>query len=133
YDTLREGPSREKLGTQGLYNQSKFGNVLFSNELARRYADQKIISNSVNPGNLNTDLQRHYSPIAKAISRRIMYPAPYGALTQLWAGVSPETKDFNGQFMIPWARLGTAGKYVKTPGWSEKLWGWIEEQRKGHY
>ncbi|KAG8919418.1 hypothetical protein FRC01_001299, partial [Tulasnella sp. 417] len=40
---------RRRLGAVMLYNQSKYGVVAFSNELARRYADQGIISNAVNP------------------------------------------------------------------------------------
>ncbi|CCO31032.1 putative oxidoreductase C736,13 OS=Schizosaccharomyces pombe (strain 972 / ATCC 24843) GN=SPCC736.13 PE=3 SV=1 [Rhizoctonia solani AG-1 IB] len=40
----------KKLGTNGLYAQSKLGNVLFSNELAKRYVDQGIISSSLHPG-----------------------------------------------------------------------------------
>ncbi|KAG8913146.1 hypothetical protein FRC00_002931 [Tulasnella sp. 408] len=41
---------RRKLGSVMLYNQSKYGVVAFSNELARRYVDQGIISSAVNPG-----------------------------------------------------------------------------------
>ncbi|KAG8925325.1 hypothetical protein FRC00_004110 [Tulasnella sp. 408] len=41
---------RRKLGTVMLYNQSKYGAVAFSNEFARRYADQGITSNAINPG-----------------------------------------------------------------------------------
>ncbi|KAG8916473.1 hypothetical protein FRC02_003808 [Tulasnella sp. 418] len=134
YDTLRgkDNPNRYKMGTKQLYYQTKFGNVLFSNELAKRHADQGIISNSVNPGGIRTELQRYAGSMEKFLLSFVTYPAPFGALTQLWGGVSPETKDFNGQFLVPWARLGTAGRYVKKPGEGEKLWEWIEEQRKGH-
>ncbi|KAG8688371.1 hypothetical protein FRC11_005555 [Ceratobasidium sp. 423] len=38
------------LGRKALYNQSKLGNVLFSNELAKRYGEQGIISSSLHPG-----------------------------------------------------------------------------------
>jgi len=43
------------------------GNVIFSNELARRYGDSGIISISLNPGNLSTDLQRSTPKVAKFI------------------------------------------------------------------
>jgi len=39
------------------------GNILFSNELFRRYADEGIISTSIHPGNLRSDLYRHMSRI----------------------------------------------------------------------
>lgn len=35
------------------------GNVVVALELARRYRDQGIVSTSLNPGNIKTDLQRH--------------------------------------------------------------------------
>ncbi len=69
--TLVDGPKRRALwsSTAALYHQSKFvcrclpylfipqsslfdqANVVFSNELARRYGDEGIISISLNPGN----------------------------------------------------------------------------------
>ncbi|KAG8980274.1 hypothetical protein FRB93_009299 [Tulasnella sp. JGI-2019a] len=134
FDSPREDNNtykRQKMGTDALYNQSKYGNVLFSNELAKRYADQNIVSVSLNPGNLRTELQRHFSPLKNRIVGLTLYPAPFGALTQLWAGTSPETKDLNGKWLIPWARVGKMGvdKDLKI---GEKLWDWIEEQRKGY-
>ncbi|KAG8909508.1 hypothetical protein FRC02_007749, partial [Tulasnella sp. 418] len=89
-----------------------------------------IISNSLNPGNFVSNLTRHVSPALEYLLSWIQYPSHYGALTQLWAGTSPEAKDYNGEFFVPWARLGTAGRYLKTRGEGEKLWDWIEEQRR---
>ena len=48
-------------------NQTFQGNVLFSNELARRYGDQGIVSTSLNPGNLRSDLQRHLGRVHEFI------------------------------------------------------------------
>ncbi|KAG9108947.1 hypothetical protein FRC07_008390, partial [Ceratobasidium sp. 392] len=39
----------KRVGKYRLYGQSKLGNVLFSNELARQYADQGIVSISLHP------------------------------------------------------------------------------------
>ena len=50
YDTTRESGARNKMGSSTLYSQSKFGNVVFANELARRYGDQGLVSMSCNPG-----------------------------------------------------------------------------------
>jgi retinol dehydrogenase 12 len=72
------------------------------------------------------------SPLTYLDQNLILYPAPYGALTQLWAGTSPETKDYNGKFFKPWARIGDAGAPANDPETAAKLWQWIEEQRKGH-
>ncbi|KAG8898569.1 hypothetical protein FRB99_007346 [Tulasnella sp. 403] len=67
FDTLRDGPERKELGTKKLYDQSKYGVLAFSNELARRYGSKGIHSNAVNPGNLRTDLQRHIPAAARVI------------------------------------------------------------------
>jgi len=40
----------------------------------------------------------------------ILYPAPFGAITQLHAGTSPEGADFGGKYRIPWAQPGQAPK-----------------------
>ncbi|KAK7449211.1 short-chain alcohol dehydrogenase [Stygiomarasmius scandens] len=47
-----DGPIRQKQGPMDLYSQSKFGNILFANELARRYGEKGMVSISLNPGML---------------------------------------------------------------------------------
>ncbi|KAG8897467.1 hypothetical protein FRB99_008125, partial [Tulasnella sp. 403] len=63
----------------------------------------------------------------------MLFPAPYGALTQLWLGTSPETVGFTGKWFIPWAREGKFLGSKTAPEMGPLLWDWIEEQRKGHY
>lgn len=81
----------------------------------------------------------------------MLYHASYGALTQLWAGTSPEGLEFNGkvclrlrngtpvtsahplmcllsQYLIPWARVGKASAASYDPKLGEELWTWCEEQ-----
>ncbi|KZO92792.1 hypothetical protein CALVIDRAFT_295035 [Calocera viscosa TUFC12733] len=59
YDTLKPGPGRDKMGSMLAYNQSKWGNVVFAKELARRYGAQGIVSTSLNPGAIRTEIFRH--------------------------------------------------------------------------
>lgn len=40
------------------YGQSKWGNIVHANELARRYGDKGISAHSLNPGAIQTELQR---------------------------------------------------------------------------
>ncbi|KAG8986036.1 hypothetical protein FRB90_004250 [Tulasnella sp. 427] len=124
WDTLRDGPKRKALGNEMLYNQSKYGNIAFSNELARRYSDR---------GNLETELQRHHGPIAQFLIKLIfLHPAYLGAHTQLWVATSPDVADVNGGWFIPWARQYAHSKETRNPEVEVKLWDWVEEQRKGH-
>jgi retinol dehydrogenase-12 len=38
----------------------------------------------------------------------LMYPAVYGACTELWAALAPElTPDKSGAYVYPWGRLGS--------------------------
>jgi len=85
------------MDTQRLYFQSKFGNIVFATELARRYGDQGIVSTSLHPGGLKSELNRHMSRIERALMNTFLQDVSYGALTQLWAGTSPEGKDLNGK------------------------------------
>jgi len=131
WDTLKDGPAREKKGSQNLYMQSKFANVVFAQELTRRYGNEGIVSTSMNPGNLRTDLQRYVrDSFVGYILDLILYPSPMGAITQLWAGTSPEGADFNGKYLIPWARIGTIPNGAEDPAVGRKLWDWLEEQVK---
>lgn len=50
-----------------LYGQSKWGNIVLSNELARRYGRDGIVSHSVSPGLAASDLQRHMPGIVRKI------------------------------------------------------------------
>jgi len=122
--------ARKKLGNNALYAQSKAGNVIFSKELAKRYADQGIVSTSLNPGNLKTDLQRHVPSLALMVFGWMLFPAPMGAWTSLYAATSPEAADLNGAYLKPWARVSKARADLLNPEVGEKLWDWLEEQVK---
>ncbi|KAG8694675.1 hypothetical protein FRC08_008323 [Ceratobasidium sp. 394] len=123
---------RRKMGTERLYAQSKWGNVVFANELARRYEAQGIISMSLHPGGIKTELQRHLTlgGISEAIVNMLLWPAPYGALTSLYAGTSPEGAELAGQYLIPWARVFKARSDTQDEEAGRKLWTWLEEQVK---
>ncbi|KAJ6576413.1 hypothetical protein DFH09DRAFT_1149262 [Mycena vulgaris] len=133
FNTFKDGPARRKLNLMQIYGQSKWANVTFSNELARRYGDKGVVSSCVNPGNLkDTELSRHVNSGVEKFLLKILqiYPPSWGALPQLFAGTSPEGVDFNGKFIIPWGRLGPARKDTADPNLGKELWTWLEEQVK---
>ncbi|KAJ7877194.1 NAD(P)-binding protein [Mycena leptocephala] len=121
FDSFKDGPVRRRQTPVNLYSQSKWGNVVFAAELARRYGTEGIVSTSINPGNLkDTNLTKH-----RAVQ---IYPPELGALTQLYAGTSPEGETFNGKFLIPWAKIGKAAPSTADPEVGRKLWEWLEAQ-----
>ncbi|KAI9442859.1 NAD(P)-binding protein [Lactarius psammicola] len=129
FDGIADGPGRTQYNEWELYNKSKFGNVVVARELARRYGD-KIVSTSLHPGNIRTDLQRHMPGWQHTIVNWILYPASYGALTQLYCATAPSAADANGKFFIPWARVGEPNKAALDPQVGEKLWSWLENETK---
>ncbi|GLB38370.1 putative NAD-P-binding protein [Lyophyllum shimeji] len=130
FDTFKDGPARRKLSPMKLYSQSKYGNVAFASELSRRYGDKGLVSISVHPGTLNSDLHRHMSKLRQRVMNALLYPPSHGALTQLWGGTSKEGAELNGKYLIPWARIGSPRPDAQDPVVGEKLWDWLEEQVK---
>ncbi|KAN0132336.1 NAD-P-binding protein [Lactarius tabidus] len=100
FDAISDGPGRTKHNERELYNKSKFGNIVVARELARRYGD-KIVSTSLHPGSIRTDLWRHFSGWVLALFDWKMYPPSHGALTQLYCATDPAAADANGKFFIP--------------------------------
>ena len=84
------------------YAHSKLANVLYSNELARRWTSQGIASNALNPGNVRSRITRnntflnalHQSPIARLL---IMTEAD-GARASVRAALSPELEGVSGRY-----------------------------------
>ncbi|EJD50538.1 NAD(P)-binding protein [Auricularia subglabra TFB-10046 SS5] len=129
YNALRDTPERRKLGAWKLYSQSKFGNILVANELARRYGD-KIISASLHPGGIRTNLQRYSGSLLLTLTSWMLAEEWMGAITQLYAGTETDGEKFNGKYLFPYGRIGKPNKAANVPEVGEKLWNWLEEQVK---
>ncbi|TFK24921.1 NAD(P)-binding protein [Coprinopsis marcescibilis] len=128
FNTLKDGPARRKKFSSTLYSQSKLGNVMLSNEIAKRYGEQGIISVACNPGNLDTDLWRHMPDLMQRVMRLMIHPLSQGALTQLWAGTTDDGLTMNGKYLAPWARIGNPNPLALDEVLCEDLWTWLEEQ-----
>ncbi|KAI0278525.1 hypothetical protein BC826DRAFT_1084073 [Russula brevipes] len=106
------------------------GNILFSNELARRYGGEGVVSISLHPGTIDTDLSRYASSLVQRAGRLVTYSVSYGAITSLYAGTSPAACDLNGKYLTAWARVTLPNKKVLNPELETKLWEWCEEKVK---
>ncbi|KAJ7215167.1 NAD-P-binding protein [Mycena rebaudengoi] len=132
FATFKDGPERQKRSTHALYAQSKFGVVVLAAELARRYGDQGIVSIAINPGNVATPLQREIKGFQASIASLMLHPLrPNGIITHVWAGTAPETAEYNGKYLRPWARLGKARRDTQDPTIGRELWTWLSEQVEG--
>ncbi|KAF9233596.1 hypothetical protein BU15DRAFT_79947 [Melanogaster broomeanus] len=128
FDTWRDGPARRKESLFSLYGQSKTGNIVFSAELKRRYGDQGIVSTSLNPGPIRTEISRHGGSLVKVMMNWAFYDVSYGAITQLYAGTVPDGASLNGKYLIPWARIGSPRADTQDPQLGKELWTWLEKQ-----
>ncbi|KAF9072376.1 NAD(P)-binding protein [Rhodocollybia butyracea] len=135
FNSFKDGPARRRMGDMALYGQSKTGNILLSNELARRYGDQGIVSISLHPGSVRSELQR-YGPrlLMEFIRWAVFYPVELGSLTPLYAATAPECAEYNGEYLSPWARHDTRepDSGARNPVLAKELWQYMEEQVKGY-
>ncbi|KAF9039407.1 hypothetical protein BDP27DRAFT_1244880, partial [Rhodocollybia butyracea] len=101
FNSFKDGPARRRMGIWLCMDRAKRrGNILLSNELARRYGDQGIVSIS-SPGSVRSELQRYgLAPYGVYL----FYPVELGSLTPLYAATAPECAEYNGEYLSPWAR-----------------------------
>jgi len=85
-----------------VYGHSKLANVLFSNEVARRWQGLGITSNAVNPGNVRSRITRdnvflnalHRSPLA----RLFILSEAEGARTSIHLATAKELEGVTGRY-----------------------------------
>lgn len=96
-------------GPQLNYGQSKVGNLFLARRFARETPESGVVHVCFNPGNLQTELQRHWGGLGPLIARiLILHPAIKGAYTELFSALSPEiTPDRSGSYVVPWGKIGT--------------------------
>ncbi|KAF9696844.1 hypothetical protein EKO04_005241 [Ascochyta lentis] len=115
------------------YAVSKGGNVLHALEMRRLHEQDGIVSVSLNPGNLNSELSRHSGWLGGLVVRLITYPAVNGAYTEFFAGLAPEIKSIKqNEWVIPFGRktplradLAEAGLEGGKAG---EFWKWSDSQ-----
>lgn len=88
------------------YAQSKTANLWFASELQRRHAD-RLLSFSVHPGVIQTDLARHLPAAVMDVMRKnfeergiAQKNVPQGAATSVWAATAEELSDQGGAYLL---------------------------------
>lgn len=84
------------------YGQSKFANLVFSKELARRFEGTRKTAVAVHPGVIRTNLGRHMNSAANGLFRIInpmfLKSIPQGAATEVYAAVHPSVAGVSGEY-----------------------------------
>jgi NAD(P)-dependent dehydrogenase (short-subunit alcohol dehydrogenase family) len=128
-------PNFETSSTWTRYGISKLAQVLHSKEIARCYGEQGIISVSLHPGTVKTNLSngpRGTTPWYKFIQPLVELGAPgpeKGAYNALWCAASPELKmEDNGGYFEPVGKKTGASACGKDGKMARKLWDWTERK-----
>mmetsp|Transcript_23637 Transcript_23637/g.43914 ORF Transcript_23637/g.43914 Transcript_23637/m.43914 type:complete len:316 (+) Transcript_23637:473-1420(+) len=118
FDDLNWAQGKEYTIQKG-YGHSKFANIAFAFELAKRLEKTQVFVNAVHPGFVDTNLTRHRETnfIVKLVVRFLKWKSAMnvhdGALTQLFVAGDPsiETNNVRARFFVP---IATEGE-VKVP------------------
>ncbi|KAF1919293.1 short-chain dehydrogenase [Ampelomyces quisqualis] len=117
------------VGVETRNGVSKCGNVLHALEYAERYKGKGIVSVALNPGNLESELQRHMNPVLKFLLGFMLYPPVNGAYTELFAGLSPEVATAKkGTWVVHFGRIMPLRKDLADGGHGKEFWEWSEKQ-----
>jgi WW domain-containing oxidoreductase len=132
----REGVQLDNLdGSKGYgpwkaYGQSKFANLLFAKEMARRFDDTDRVSNAVHPGVIDTNLTRHMNVFARVawtmLGPLFLKSESEGAATQTWAAVHPDAGEINGEYFVD-CNIDEPRAKAEDPELARRLWERTEE------
>ncbi|KAJ5180096.1 Short-chain dehydrogenase/reductase SDR [Penicillium capsulatum] len=133
FEELTSTPSLLEMSTWHRYGASKAANIFFAAELARRYPE--ILSVSVHPGAVNSDLYSHAKATGtamkhslNAVSRLFFRDLTSGALNTLWAASTARTNLVNGAYYTPVGYRSGGTAFVQDAEVARKLWDWTEAQ-----
>jgi len=107
------------------YGQTKLATALFSRELARRYADTPLTSNSVHPGMVATNLGRYITGKLRdpdAPVRKGFKTAVQGAATQVYVSVDPRLAGVSGYYFEDCNPVVPDSPYMRDDAMALKLW-----------
>ncbi|KFA73701.1 hypothetical protein S40288_09850, partial [Stachybotrys chartarum IBT 40288] len=114
------------------YNRSKSGNLLHAIEFSRRHPDSGIVSTSLNPGLLKTNLQRNFTSGQLIFIKLMARPAKFGAYTELYAGLDPSITQ-KDKWITPFGHKEEPRPDALDPELGRKFWDWTEAELKPYY
>lgn len=107
------------------YGQSKFCNLLFAKELARRFAGTQKTANAVHPGVIQTNLARSMSSFARfafgLVSPLVLKSVAQGAATQVYVATHPSLKNVSGEYFSD-VNIATPRRDALDADLAKKLW-----------
>ena len=111
------------------YCQSKLANILFTRELAQKFAGTQVKANCVHPGFVNTGFAKNNGSLWQTmmwLSRPFQRNVGGGADTVIWAASSPEAEALDGAYLVN-RRVRRPTKAGRNDDDAARLWGMSEE------
>ncbi|KAJ7615814.1 hypothetical protein FB45DRAFT_934740 [Roridomyces roridus] len=138
FASLKAGPERDAwvnktgklMARAQLYGESKIGNIYSSNYWAKTHSDV-LVSCSLHPGSINTELLRHSPGFIQVLANYFIYPPHMGAYTQLWGATVATPAQITGQYLVPWGKVGTPDKRTTDSKVEAEMIDYLREQIKG--
>jgi NAD(P)-dependent dehydrogenase (short-subunit alcohol dehydrogenase family) len=105
------------------YARSKLCNVLFTRELARRWAGTGVTVNCHHPGFVRTRFGNHSGVMAPfaLVAKAVAIPPAWGARTLLHLATSPEVADVTGGYFVR-CRLTRPSRTAEDDAAARRLW-----------
>ena len=121
---------KRKYNPHKAYGHSKLANLLFANELARRFESTSQTANAVHPGVIRTNLLRHYNPVLKhgsvVLEKLFFKNVRQGAATQVYVSTHPDLQGASGEYYSN-CNLKEPSKHGKDQLMAKKLWDFSEK------
>ncbi len=109
----------------GNYGQSKLANILFANELAKKFAGTKKTANSLHPGVIATNLTRSMNPFVNIpfwiAGPLVLKSIPQGAATEVYCATNPKIGNVSGKFFSS-SNIGETRPDAMNEELATKLW-----------
>jgi NAD(P)-dependent dehydrogenase (short-subunit alcohol dehydrogenase family) len=106
------------------YNRSKLCNILYTRELARRWAGTGVTVNCFHPGFVATRFGDHaggWLAVAVWIAKRFAISPEKGARTLVYLASSPEVANVSGDYFIKSRRVSPSAAAADDPA-ARRLW-----------
>lgn len=130
FDQLKT--NMESKHTTARYTTSKLADLHYAKALAEREKSVRIIP--VHPGMVATNLHHASTGLFLRpflfIALKFATPVEQGALSQIWAAVSPDAK--SGQYYGPVGKAEDGSKLARDGALQEKLFSWVQNELKDH-
>jgi NAD(P)-dependent dehydrogenase (short-subunit alcohol dehydrogenase family) len=133
YDFNKLKTDMRERHTTARYTISKLADIHYAKALAKREQAVRIVP--VHPGMVATNLHHastgtFLKPFLNVAVGVFATPVEKGALSQIWAAVSPDAR--TGQYYGPVGKEETGSKLAQDSTLQEELFKWIQTELEGH-